>query len=65
MTISVSSIDNMLLRVAKVQTFVSGQRATNATGFFYLHEDFLYLITARHVVCDEAAQHHPEHLKMS
>jgi S1-C subfamily serine protease len=55
----------MLLRVAKVQTFMRGKRATNATGFFYLHEDFLYLVTARHVVCDEASQHYPEHLGIS
>ena len=65
MTISVSTIDNILLRVAKVQTYVRGERAANATGFFYLHEDFLYLVTARHVVCDEASQHYPEHLRMS
>ncbi len=44
----------MFLRVAKTQTFANGQPLTNSTGFFYLHDDFLYLVTARHVVINEA-----------
>ncbi len=59
------SIDAMLLRVAKVQTFASGRALTNATGFFYLHNDFLYLVTARHVVINEAFQHRPDRLQLS
>ena len=38
-----STIDKMFLRVAKTQTFANGQPLTNSTGFFYLHDDFLYL----------------------
>jgi hypothetical protein len=65
MTVSIGTIDNTLLRVAKVRTFARGKPTTNATGFFYLQEEFLYLITARHVVHDEATGHHPDHLHVS
>ena len=65
MTVSVGTIDNTLLRVAKVRTFSRGTPTTNATGFFYLQDEYLYLITARHVVHDEAMGHHPDHLHVS
>lgn len=59
------AIDNMYLRVAKVRTFVGPQPLTNATGFFFLHEGFLYLITARHVVIHEENRHHPDRVALS
>ena len=65
MTGSIGTIDNTLLRVAKVRTFSRGTPKTNATGFFYLHDEYLYLITARHVVHDEATGHHPDRLNVS
>lgn len=58
-------LDKMYLRVAKVHTFAGGQPLTNATGFFYLHDDFLYLITSRRVVISEAVQHRPDRLQLS
>ncbi|MCR9292960.1 MAG: serine protease [bacterium] len=58
-------LDRMYLRVAKVLTFAGGQPLTNATGFFYLHDEFLYLITSRHVVISEAVQHRPDRLQLS
>lgn len=61
----VRAIDKMLLRVAKIQTFAGGRALTNATGFFYLQSDFLYLVTARHVVINEAVDHRPERLQVS
>lgn len=60
-----SMLDRMYLRVAKVLTFAGGQPLTNATGFFYLHDEFLYLITSRHVVISEAVQHRPDRLQLS
>lgn len=57
--------DPMFLRVAKILTFAGSQPLTNASGFFYLHEGFLYLVTARHVVIDEAGYHHPDRLRVS
>lgn len=58
-------IDRMYLRVAKIVAFADGQTLANATGFFYLHNDFLYLITARHIVTNEAAQYVPDRLQVS
>ncbi len=58
-------IDTMYLHVAKILTFANGTPLTNATGFFYLHQKFLYLVTAGHVVLNEAAQHRPDHLQVS
>ncbi len=55
----------MYLRVAKILTFAGGQPLTNATGFFYLHDEFLYLVTSRHVVISEAVQHRPDRLQVS
>jgi len=53
-------IDKMYFRVVKVQTFACGQSLTNATGFFFLHDNFLYLITSRHVVVNPTAGHFPD-----
>jgi hypothetical protein len=61
----VNTIDRMYLRVAKILTFAGGQPLTNATGFFYLHDNFLYLVTSRHVVIHEAAKHRPDQLQVS
>ncbi len=58
-------IDTMFMRVAKILTFARSQPLTNASGFFYLHDEFLYLITARYVVIDEAADHRPDRLQVS
>jgi len=55
----------MYLRVAKVFTFTGRNPMTNASGFFYLHESYLYLITARHVVINETHGHYPDSLHCS
>jgi hypothetical protein len=62
---AMNAIDTTYLRVAKVQTFAGPQPLTNATGFFFLHDDFLYLVTARHVVIQEAEEHRPSRLQLS
>lgn len=58
-------LDNMFLRVAKIQTFARGQALTNATGFFFLHDEFLYLVTAGHVVSSPGAGQPPDQLQVS
>ena len=58
-------IDSTFLRVAKIQSFANGQPLTNATGFFYLHDDYLYLVTCRHVVIDQENDHRPDRLQLS
>ena len=58
-------IDRIYLRVAKILTFAGSRPLTNASGFFYLHDEFLYLVTARHVVIDEEVHHRPDRLQLS
>jgi hypothetical protein len=60
-----ATIDRLFLRVAKVQTLWGATQLTNATGFFCLHDNFLYLITSRHVVINETAHHHPDVLQLT
>lgn len=62
---TVETIDKMLLRVAKIQTYANGKPLSNASGFFCLHYDFLYLITSRHVVINEVESHRPDCLHVS
>jgi hypothetical protein len=63
--VGAAMIDNMYLRVAKILTFAGGQPLTNATGFFYMQDKFLYLITSRHVVINETFDHRPDYLQVS
>ncbi|MCA9216245.1 MAG: trypsin-like peptidase domain-containing protein [Planctomycetales bacterium] len=60
-----NGIDKAFLRVAKIQSFANGLPLTNATGFFYLQDDFLYLVTCRHVVINEVIDHCPDRLQLS
>lgn len=64
-TMPSGAIDSTYLRVAKILTFSDAQPLTNATGFFYLQDKFLYLITSRHVVIDEENQHLPDRIQVS
>lgn len=57
-------IDRRLVRVAKLLTYRGEDQLTNATGFFYMKDRLLFLITNRHVVLDEAAEHRPDRLRV-
>ncbi len=59
------AIDNTILKVAKIHSFANGQPLTNATGFFFLHDDYLYLITSRHVVFNKTTDHRPDRLQVA
>lgn len=50
----------LFVRVVRVETWCGEKHLTNASGFFYLHEGFMYLITNRHVVRDDASGHTPD-----
>lgn len=58
-------LDDLFVRVAKIVTYGSGQRLTNATGFFYKRESFLYLITAAHVVTGAGTDSRPDTLRVT
>jgi len=55
-------IESLLLAVTRIATVRDGRELTNATGFFFERDDRLFLVTARHVVRDEASNHHPDSL---
>jgi hypothetical protein len=57
-------IDRRLVRVAKVYPMREGNQLSNATGFFYLENGYLYLITAGHVVSDPKSDHYPDQLRV-
>jgi hypothetical protein len=57
-------IEALLLSVTRVTTLLGGAELTNATGFFFDRDDRLFLITARHVVLDEASSHAPDALRI-
>lgn len=58
-------VDEMLLHVVKVWTMAAERYLTNATGFFYQQDEYLYLVTARHVVHNPPAGHYPDSLHIS
>jgi hypothetical protein len=55
-------IESLLLAVTRIVTVLDGRELTNATGFFFERDDRLFVVTARHVVRDEAAGHLPDRL---
>jgi len=55
-------IESLLLAVTRVTTLLNEEVQTNATGFFFERDRRLYLVTARHVLRDEAGGHHPDSL---
>ncbi len=55
-------IESLLLAVTRIATVSEGREKTNATGFFFERDGRLFLVTARHVVRDESADHRPDSL---
>ncbi len=53
-------IESLLLAVTRVATLLNKKEKTNATGFFFERDGRLYVVTARHVLKDEAGDHHPD-----
>lgn len=56
--------EELFIRAARIETWKKDVQCTNATGFFYLDAGFLYLITNRHVVIDEASGHFPDSIRI-
>ena len=57
-------VDPLFLAAPRVSTFQGAIALTNASGFFFERDDRLYLVTSRHVVIDEAAQHLPDRIEI-
>lgn len=57
-------IESLPLAVTRVTTMLGQQVLTHATGFFFERDGRLYVVTSRHVVLDEASDHHPDRIEI-
>lgn len=57
-------IEPILLSAAQIFTFDRQYRLTNASGFFFERFGRLFLVTSRHVLCDEASRHVPDRIEI-
>jgi hypothetical protein len=60
-----SAVEAVLLTTVRIGTF-AGQRAlTGASGFFFERDGRLFLVTSRHVLCDEPSGHRPDRIEIA
>ena len=57
-------IESLPLAVTGVTTKFGDQVLTHATGFFFERDAELFVVTSRHVVLDEASEHHPDRIEI-
>ena len=57
-------IEPLLLTTTRITTVQQNRALTNATGFFYQRDAQLFLVTSRHVLVDEASDHHPDRIEI-
>lgn len=57
-------IEPLLLCAAPVWTFDGDTLLTNASGFFFERNERLFLVTSRHVMCDEESGHNPSRIEL-
>jgi len=57
-------IESLPLAVTGVTTKLGERTLTHATGFFFERDGSLYVVTSRHVVLDEASEHHPDRIEI-
>ena len=58
------NVESLLLAVTIVNTMSGPRRLTNATGFFFVRDERLFLVTNRHVLLDEPSDHRPDRLEI-
>lgn len=58
------AIDSLLLAAARIRTFAGGGPLTNASSFLFARGERLFLVTSRHVMCDEASGHRPDRIEI-
>lgn len=57
-------IDSLLLAATRVLTFEQQRPLTNASGFFFKHDERLFLVTSRHVLVDGPTNHYPDRIEI-
>lgn len=58
------AIDSLLLTCARLCTFAGDNQLTNASSFFFERDSRLFLVTSRHVMCDEGSGHRPDRIEV-
>ena len=58
-------IEPLLLTTTQLRTFDGPRALTEASGFFYRHGERLFLVTSRHVLFEEAIDHHPDRVELT
>ena len=58
------SVEPLLLTSARLSTFCQGSILSGASGFFFLRDARLFLVTSRHVLFDEASGHFPDRIEI-
>jgi S1-C subfamily serine protease len=58
------SVEPLLLAAARLSTFRDSQILTGASGFFFLRDDRLFVVTSRHVLFDETSSHFPDRIEI-
>lgn len=57
-------ISDMVATVTQIHCFRDGRQQGVGTGFFYLYEDNLHLITNRHVIINEEEDYIPDEIRL-
>jgi hypothetical protein len=57
-------VDSLLLAATRIVTYEHSRALTNASGFFFLRDERLFLVTSRHVLIDEPSKHHPNRIEI-
>ena len=54
----------LLLAATQISTFEGTRLLTRASGFFFLRDERLFLVTSRHVVIDKPSKHFPDRIEI-
>ena len=57
-------IEPILLAATQVSTFADAQVLTKASGFYFVRDGHLFLVTSRHVLLDEPSAHAPDRIEI-
>nr|NMF98160.1 serine protease [Aromatoleum toluolicum] len=57
-------IESLLLTTVRIVTFDRLRQLTNASGFFFEHDQRLFLVTSGHVLFDKPARHFPDRIEL-
>lgn len=55
-------IETLLLSTVRIKTYSGESELTSASGFFFIHDSHLFLVSSRHVFFDEPSSHTPDRI---